>query len=105
MSELRTRPDLAQRVSQIDVQDAHDVHVILDGDSAVVRLGDSQFVERLETYVGLQAAIRKQVPDIDYVDLRFGKHVAVRPASSAADAAAPRATPSGAQAPGRRPQR
>jgi len=39
------------------------------------------------------------------VDLRFGKHVAVRPASSAADDAAPRATPSGAQAPGRRPQR
>ena len=105
MSELRTRPDLAQRVSQIDVKDAHDVHVILDGDSAVIRLGDAHFVERLESYVGLQARIREQVPDIDYVDLRFGKHVAVRPASSAADDAASRATPSGAQAPGRRPQR
>jgi cell division septal protein FtsQ len=105
MSELRTRPDLAQRVSQIDVQDAHDVHVILDGDSAVVRLGDTQFVERLESYVGLQAAIRKQVPDIDYVDLRFGKHVAVRPASSAVADPAPGATAPRAQVPGPRPQR
>jgi cell division protein FtsQ len=105
MSELRTRPDLAQRVSQIDVHDAHDVHVILDGDSAVVRLGDAQFVERLESYVGLQARIREQVPDIDYVDLRFGKHVAVRPASSAVGDAAPDTTAPRAQVPGPRPQR
>jgi len=103
MSELRTRPDLAQRVSQIDVSDAHDVHVILDGDSAVVRLGDAQFVDRLESYVGLQAAIRKRVPDIDYVDLRFGNHVAVRPASATAPVT-DTATPP-AQAPGPRPQR
>jgi cell division protein FtsQ len=105
MSELRTHPDLAQRVSQIDVKDAHDVHVILDGDSAVVRLGDTQFVERLESYVGLQAAIRAQVPDIDYVDLRFGKHVAVRPASSPVADAAPDSTAPRAPIPGPRPQR
>ncbi|MCX6550326.1 MAG: FtsQ-type POTRA domain-containing protein [Acidobacteria bacterium] len=72
IGELRTRPDLSRRVSQVDVRDAHDVHVILDGDSAIIRLGDSQFVERLDSYVGLQAALRERVPDIDYVDLRFG---------------------------------
>ena len=79
LAELRTRPDLGKRVSQIDVQDAHDVHVILDDDPAVLRLGDTQFVERLESYVGLQAALRERVPEIDYVDLRFGDRVYVGP--------------------------
>jgi cell division protein FtsQ len=94
MSELRTRPDLAKRVSQIDAGNAHDVHVILDGDSAVVRLGETQFVERLDSYVGLQATLREQVPDIDYVDVRFGERVYVgvappAPAPAAASAVLP----------------
>jgi len=109
LADLRTRPDLAKRVSQVDVQDAHDVHVILDGDSAVIRLGDAQFVERLDSYVGLQAELRRSVPDIDYVDLRFGERVYVGPspvtgpvAPSAAPAGAPAAT---GQGPGTRLQR
>jgi cell division septal protein FtsQ len=83
MAELRTRPDLARRVSQIDAASLHDVHVILDGDPAVVRLGDTQFVERLDSYVSLQATLREQVPDIDYVDVRFGERVYVGVAPAA----------------------
>jgi cell division septal protein FtsQ len=83
MSELRTKPELAKRVSQIDAGNVHDVHVILDGDSAVVRLGETQFAERLDSYVGLQAALRAQVPDLDYVDVRFGERVYVGVASPA----------------------
>ena len=85
MSELRTRPELVKRVSQIDAANAHDVHVILEGDPAVVRLGDTQFAERLDSYVRLQAALREQVPDIDYVDVRFGErvYVGVTPAPGA----------------------
>ena len=85
MSELRTRPDLARQVSQIDAADAHDVHVILEGDPAVVRLGETQFAERLDFYVRLQATLREQVPDIDYVDVRFGErvYVGVTPAGAA----------------------
>jgi len=83
MSELRTRPDLARRVSQIDAANVHDVHVILDGDPAVVRLGETQFAERLGSYVSLQATLREQVPDIDYVDVRFGDRVYVGVAESA----------------------
>ena len=86
LADLRTRPDLAKRVSQVDVQDAHDVHVILDGDAAVLRLGDTRFAERLESYVTLQAELRKSVPDIDYVDLRFNERVYVGPASATATA-------------------
>ncbi|MFO7691754.1 MAG: FtsQ-type POTRA domain-containing protein [Vicinamibacterales bacterium] len=77
MSELRTRPDLARLVSQIDAGNPHDVRVILDGDPAVVRLGETAFAERLDSYVRLQAALREQVPDIDYVDVRFGERVYV----------------------------
>jgi cell division septal protein FtsQ len=82
LADLRTRPDLCRRVSQIDVQDVHDAHVILDDDPAVIRLGDTQFVERLESYVGLQATLRESVPNMDYVDLRFGERVYVGPAFS-----------------------
>ena len=109
LADLRTRPDLAKRVSQVDVQDAHDVHVLLDDDSAVLRIGDTNFVERLDSYVGLQAKLRQSVPDIDYVDLRFGERVYVGP-SSMAGRVAPVAAPAGApaatvQGPGSRPQR
>ena len=105
MSELRTRPDLARRVSQIDAGNVHDVHVILDGDPAVVRLGETRFAERLESYVGLQAALREHVPDIDYVDVRFGERVYVGVAQTAGAPPEPRSVPVPARHSGERPQR
>lgn len=73
---------LARRVSQIDVTDPHDAVVILDGETALLHLGDTQFAERLESYVELAPALRARVPDIDYVDLRFDQRVYVRPAKA-----------------------
>ncbi|HSL23004.1 MAG TPA: FtsQ-type POTRA domain-containing protein [Vicinamibacterales bacterium] len=71
---------LARRVSQIDVTDPHDAVVILDGETALLHLGDTQFAERLQSYVELEPALRARVPEIDYVDLRFDQRVYVRPA-------------------------
>jgi cell division protein FtsQ len=105
MSELRTRPELARRVSQIDAADVHDVHVILDGDSTVVRLGETRFVERLDSYVSLQATLREQVPDIDYVDVRFGERVYVGVAQAAGAAPGPRTPPVPARNAGARAKR
>jgi cell division protein FtsQ len=105
MAELRTRPELARRVSQIDAGNLHDVHVILDGDSAVVRLGETQFAERLDSYVSLQATLREQVPDIDYVDVRFGERVYVGIAQTAGAAAARRSSPVPARSAGAQAQR
>jgi len=79
MASLRRRPDLAGRVSQIDVTDARDAVVILKGDTALIRIGEDQFAERLQSYVDLAAALREEVPRIDSVDLRFGERVYVRP--------------------------
>lgn len=75
----RSKPALAKRISQIDVSDVHNASVILAGDSAVIELGDDQFAPRLESYVGLAAALHERVVDIDYVDLRFDDRIYVKP--------------------------
>ncbi len=84
LAALQTRPDLASRVSQIDVSDVRDAVVLLKGDTALVRVGDDQFAERLQSYLDLAPALRREVPQIDYVDLRFGERVYVRPQATGA---------------------
>ncbi len=79
---LGRRPDLARLVSQVDVSDAQNAVIILDKDTALVRLGHERFAERLQSYLELAPAIRETVPDIDYVDLRFGERVYVGAASA-----------------------
>ncbi|MEN3338557.1 MAG: cell division protein FtsQ [Acidobacteriota bacterium] len=77
------RKDLAGRLSQIDVTDLHDAVVMLDGDPALLRLGEDRFVDRLQAYVDLAPALRERLPVIDYVDLRFDERLYVRPAGAA----------------------
>ena len=76
---LSTRPELAKRISQIDVSDLHDAVVILDGDPALLRLGDTDFVARLQQYIDLAPALHERMAGIDYVDLRFDERLYVRP--------------------------
>lgn len=79
---LRAKPEIARRLSQIDVADLHNAAVILKGDPAVIHLGDDQFLPRLQSYLELSSTLRERVPDIDYVDLRFDDRIYVRPAVS-----------------------
>lgn len=79
LSDLQRRPDLVKRVSQIDVSDPRDAVIVLKDDTALVRIGDDHFVDRLQSYVDLAPALRERVPNIDYVDLRFDERVYVRP--------------------------
>jgi cell division septal protein FtsQ len=79
MASLRSRLDIAGRVSQIDVTDPHDAVVILEGDTALVHVGEEQFVDRLQAYLDIADALRSEVPQIDYVDVRFGERVFVKP--------------------------
>ena len=78
LATLQTRPDLARRVSQVDVSDSRDAVVILKDDTALVRLGDDAFVERLQSYLDLAPTLRERVEDIDYVDLRFDERIYVK---------------------------
>ena len=82
MSELARRPKLAGQVSQIDVSDSRNAIVLLKGDTALLRVGDERFTERLQSYLDLMPALRERIPDIDYVDLRFDERVYVRPQSA-----------------------
>ena len=81
---LGANPAIARRLSQVDVTDLHNASVILSGDQAVIQLGEDQFLPRLESYLGLAAALRERVADIDYVDLRFDDRIYVRPAGKTA---------------------
>jgi cell division protein FtsQ len=80
---LRPRESLYRRISQIDVSNAHDAVVLLQGETARLHLGDARFVERLQAYVELAPVLRERVSEIDYVDLRFENRVYVRPAGPA----------------------
>ena len=79
---LGERPEVLKRVSQIDVSDLHDAVVILDDDNALLRLGDTDFVTRLQQYIDLAPALRERLSAIDYVDLRFDERLYVRPSKT-----------------------
>jgi len=74
--------EVSRRLSQVDVGDRHDAVVLLDGDSALLHLGEDKFLDRVLTYLDLSSAFRERVQEIDYVDLRFEGRVYVRPAAA-----------------------
>lgn len=82
ISEIGHNQQIASRVSQIDVSDLHDALVLLEGDSALLHLGEDRFLERVQSYLDLSPTLRERVSDIDYVDLRFDSRVYVRPAAT-----------------------
>jgi cell division protein FtsQ len=75
---IKGRPDIAKRVSQIDVSDLHNASVILSGDSAMLQLGEDEFLPRLQSYVDVASVVRERVPNLDSVDLRFDDRIYVR---------------------------
>ena len=76
---LQTK-SLASRISEVDVTDARNAVVLVDGDATLIRLGNERFAERLQSYLELVGTLRESVPAIDYVDLRFDGRVYVGPA-------------------------
>jgi cell division protein FtsQ len=82
ISALKGKPQIANRLSQIDVSDAHNASVILTGDGARVQLGEDRFLARLQSYLDLAPALRERVTEIDSVDLRFDDRIYVRPGRS-----------------------
>jgi cell division septal protein FtsQ len=81
LTALQARPGLAKRVSEIDVSDLRDAVLLLKNDTALVRVGNEQFAERLQSYLDLAPALHERIASIDYVDLRFDERVYVRPAA------------------------
>lgn len=94
---LSRRPDLLRRLSQVDVSDDHNAVAMLEGDPALLHLGNERFVERLQSYLDMAPALRERVQAIDYIDLRFDQRVYLRPAVA-------RAQPAGRPAPVAEPE-
>ena len=82
IEDFERRPELLRRVSQIDVADPDDVAVLLDGDRVQLHLGNVRFADRIHKYLEMIDVIREHVPEIDYVDLRYGNRVYVGPTAS-----------------------
>jgi len=78
---LKAKPAVGRRLSQVDVSDLHNAAVILNGDPAVIQIGEDQFLPRVQSYLELAAAVRERIAEIDYVDLRFDGRIYVRPAA------------------------
>jgi cell division protein FtsQ len=90
IASVGSRPEIARRLSQVDVSDLHNAAVILSGDPAVLYVGEDRFLSRLQSYVDLAEALRERVEQIDYVDLRFGDRIYVRPVGAPRSALARR---------------
>jgi cell division protein FtsQ len=90
IASVGSRPEIARRLSQVDVSDLHNAAVILSGDPAVLYVGEDRFLPRLQAYVDLAEALRERVQQIDYVDLRFGDRIYVRPVGAPRSALARR---------------
>ena len=60
---LKTKPAVARRLSQVDVTDQHNAAVILNGEQAVIYVGDDRFLPRIESYLDLASALRARVAD------------------------------------------
>lgn len=90
--------EVAGRLSQIDVSNARNAVVMLEGDPALLHLGEDRFLERVLSYLDLAETLRERIEEIDYVDLRFEQRVYVRPAGEArrrSAAARPERAPEG----------
>jgi cell division septal protein FtsQ len=81
IASLAQNREISGRLSHVDVTDVRDAVVLLDGDPALLHLGDDKFIERVQSYLELSATLRDRVVEIDYVDMRFDRRVYVRPAA------------------------
>lgn len=91
--DLQHKPQLLERLSQLDVSDPRNAQVLLNGDPAQLRLGNERFLARTESYLSVASALRDRLGNIDYVDLRYDGRLFVKPAGAdatpvAVDAAA-----------------
>jgi cell division septal protein FtsQ len=83
LADLQRRPDLAHRVSQVDVSNANDAVVVLKDDGVQLHTGDAHFADRVQSYLDLAPRLHEEVPRIISVDLRFGDNVFVKPEGTA----------------------
>jgi cell division protein FtsQ len=82
--------DLAGEVSEVTVDDAGDLRVVLRGPGEVLRLGPPPYRKRFLTFLGLRNELKERCPRAEYFDLRFaGRIYAKEPSAPPRPAASP----------------
>jgi cell division septal protein FtsQ len=75
---LRDLGELSAEVSEVDVEGAGEMRVVLRGAGEVLRMGGPPYREKLRTYLQLRQDLQRRCPDAEYFDLRFKDRIFVR---------------------------
>jgi cell division protein FtsQ len=73
--------ELATEVSEISVDRAGDLLVVLRGDGSVLKLAEPPYRKRVLSFLALRQKLRERCPDAEYFDLRFKDRIYAKPAS------------------------
>lgn len=73
--------DLSSEVSEISVDRAGDLMVVLRGDGSVLKLAEPPYRKRVLSFLALRQKLHERCPDAEYFDLRFKDRIYAKPAS------------------------
>jgi cell division protein FtsQ len=73
--------ELSTEVSEISVDRAGDLLVVLRGDGSVLKLAEPPYRKRVVSFLALRQKLRERCPDAEYFDLRFKDRIYAKPAS------------------------
>lgn len=73
--------DLSAEVSEISVDRAGDLLVVLRGDGSVLKLAEPPYRKRVLSFLALRQKLRERCPDAEYFDLRFKDRIYAKPSS------------------------
>ncbi|HUG52127.1 MAG TPA: FtsQ-type POTRA domain-containing protein [Vicinamibacteria bacterium] len=89
---LRDIGELAEEISEVEVEPSGDLRVVLRGAGEVVRMGQPPYRGRFLTFLALRQDLRERCPRAEYFDLRFRDRIYAKeplpPLPPAGDAAA-----------------
>ena len=75
---LRDLGELSAEVSEVDVEGAGELKVVLRGAGEVLRMGGPPYRQKLRTYLDLREDLERRCPNAEYFDLRFKDRIFVK---------------------------
>jgi cell division protein FtsQ len=75
---LRDLGELSAEVSEVDVETAGELKVVLRGAGEVLRMGGPPYRSKLQTYLQLREDLERRCPTAEYFDLRFKDRIFVK---------------------------
>lgn len=76
----KTRPQLADQVSEVDMEDDRDLEVRLNDGGPPLKVSPDAFGLNLDNYLAMRNYIASNYGDVKYVDLRWKDRISILPA-------------------------